>query len=48
MGSPEEYDWGVRPEALEQMRADMAVSVSVTLNRETMDAIKQASSKEIP
>lgn len=47
MGSPEEYDWGIKPEVLEQMRADMSVSVALTLDRETMETIDRANAKEI-
>jgi hypothetical protein len=41
MGLPSDYDWGLTPEAIEGLKADMSVSVSVTLDRATMEAIKE-------
>jgi hypothetical protein len=38
MGAPEEYDWGITPEAF---KAAMVVSVAVSLDRSTLDEIKE-------
>jgi hypothetical protein len=41
MGLPDDYDWGLTPEKIEDLKADMVISVSVTLDRGTMDAIRE-------
>jgi hypothetical protein len=42
MGAPDEYDWGITPEALEGLKADMSVSVSLELGRDQMERISLA------
>lgn len=32
MGLPEDYDWGLTPEAMRDVRQEMTVSVGFTLN----------------
>jgi hypothetical protein len=42
MGAPDEYDWGITPEALVGLKADMSVSVSLELGRDQMERISLA------